>query len=80
MREIFKIIRIDEPDFGCEGLPDGQPLKDEVTIETESGNQYIMHIEDALLYKLELNEGDSFFVGENGDIEKYVPITAENTH
>lgn len=70
MREVFKIIRIDEPDFGCEGLPDGQTLKDEVTIETESGNQYIMHIEDALLYQLELNEGDSFVVGENGDISK----------
>ena len=70
MSEIFKIIRIDEPDFGCEGLPDGQALKDEVTIETQSGTQYIMHIEDALLYELELNEGDSFAVGENGDISK----------
>ncbi len=70
MQEIFKIIRIDEPDFGCEGLPDGQALKDEVTIETQSGSQYIMKIEDALLYEKALNEGDRFTVDENGNITK----------
>ena len=70
MQEIFKIIRIDEPDFGCEGLPDGQALKDEVTIETQSGSQYIMKIEDALLYEKAFNEGDRFTVDENGNITK----------
>ena len=68
--EKYKIIRIDECDYGCEGIPDGQPLKDEVTIETESGNQFIMQIEDALLYKLNLNEGDSFTIDGSGNLSK----------
>ncbi len=70
MSEIYKIIRIDEADFGCEGVPDGQPVKDEVTIETQSGSQFIMQIEDALLYKLDLNEGDSFSIDGEGNISK----------
>lgn len=68
MNELYKIIRIDEPDFGCEGVPEGQPIRDEVTIETADGSQFIMKIEDELLYKLSLNEGDLFRISENGDI------------
>ena len=67
MRPIFKIISIAEADFGCEGVPDGEPIKDEVTIEGEDGKQFIMQIEDALLYERELNEGDRFTIGEDGN-------------
>ena len=70
MAEIFKIIRIDEPDFGCEGLPEGQPLTDEVTIEDMSGHQFLMRIEDAVLYDNDLNEGDHFTINEKGDLIK----------
>lgn len=28
MDNIYTVIRIDEPDFGCEGLPDGAVYKD----------------------------------------------------
>ena len=70
MSEVFKIIRIDEADFGCEGAPDGEPIRDEVTIKTESGAEYIMQIEDALLYSADLNEGDSFSVSEDGSLIK----------
>lgn len=68
--EVYKIIRIDESDHGCEGTPDGEPIKDEVTIETSSGSQFIMQIEDALLYKLGLDEGDSFTIDESGNLSK----------
>ncbi len=64
---VFKIITIAEADFGCEGVPDGQPIKDEVTIEGEDGKQFIMQIEDTLLYERDLNEGDSFTIDENGN-------------
>lgn len=70
MTEIYKIIRIDEADHGCEGIPEGQEVKDEVTIETQSGSQFIMQIEDALLYKQDLNEGDSFSIDNSGNIVK----------
>ncbi len=70
MSEIFKILRIDEADYGCEGVPDGEPVKAEVTIETQSGSQYIMKISDALLYEQNLNEGDSFSIDNNGNMLK----------
>lgn len=64
--DIFKIIRIDEQDHGCEGIPEGQEPKCEVTIEAADGKQFIMQIEDALLYERGLNEGDSFRISEDG--------------
>ncbi|MBQ1388429.1 MAG: hypothetical protein IIY78_02270 [Clostridia bacterium] len=70
MSEIFKIIKIDEADFGCEGVPEGQPIRDSVVIENESHNEFIMQIEDSLLYEKDLNEGDRFTVDENGNIVK----------
>ena len=33
----------------------------------EDGKQFIMQIEDALLYERELNEGDRFTIGEDGN-------------
>lgn len=34
--EVLKIVRIDEPDFGCEGRPDGIPVMDNVYLLDES--------------------------------------------
>ncbi len=36
MDNIYTVIRIDEPDFGCEGLPDGAVYKDIVRIKDSS--------------------------------------------
>ena len=66
----YKIIRIDEPDFGCEGLPDGEILKDDLLVEDEHGNKTILKISDALLYSLALNEGDYCCIDENNNIYK----------
>ena len=71
MTEKYKIIRIDEPDFGCEGLPDGEILTDDVLVEDMNGNRKTVKIGDALLYTLELNEGDYCLIDKNGSISKY---------
>ncbi len=70
MSDIYRIIRIDEQDHGCEGIPEGQPVRDDVVIENENHKEFVMQIEDSLLYEKELNEGDCFTVDENGDIVK----------
>ena len=62
----YKIIRIDEPDFGCEGLPDDDILKDDVLVEDENGVQSVVKISDKLLYHLELNEGDYCLIDYKG--------------
>ena len=42
MDNIYTVIRIDEPDFGCEGLPDGAVYKDIVRIKDLS----LIHISE----------------------------------
>ena len=64
----YKIITIYEPDFGCEGLPDGEILKDDVVVEDETGNRQTIKIGDALLYSLDLNEGDFFTMDDKNNI------------
>ena len=34
MLETFNVLRIDEPDFGCEGRPDGMEAKDNVLLKS----------------------------------------------
>ena len=34
MLETFNVLRIDEPDFGCEGRPDGMEVKDNVLLKS----------------------------------------------
>lgn len=59
-----KIIRIDEPDFGCEGRMDEQIVLDRVTLQTASGEIFETKAEDAWLYTMEINEGDLVEVEE----------------
>ncbi len=70
MADIFKIVKIEEPDFGCEGVPEGELIRDEVTILGQNGKEFIMRVEDKLLYEKDLNEGDSFMIDESGNMVK----------
>ena len=40
MLETFNVLRIDEPDFGCEGRPDGMEVKDNVLLKSNYTGQY----------------------------------------
>ena len=33
--DTYYVTRIEEPDFGCEGRPEGQEIKDKVYLEEE---------------------------------------------
>ena len=59
-----RILRIDEPDFGCEGAPDRQPLTDRVTLLRESGGALRLFMPDNFLYRMGLNVGSSVTLGE----------------
>ena len=59
MLETFKVLRIDEPDFGCEGRPDGMEVKDNVLLKSNyTGQEMTVQEKDARLYELDINEGD----------------------
>lgn len=54
----YKIIKINEPDFGCEGLPEGTVRMDEVYLQDARGETSIVQISDAFLYEMQMDEGD----------------------
>lgn len=58
MIKVYTVKDIEEADFGCEGLPDGQVLKDKVTLTEENGDTIIIEAEDAYLYKENIDVGD----------------------
>ena len=47
---IYTVKDIEEPDFGCEGLMDGQQVIDKVTLIDEKGN--LLYIEAATNHSL----------------------------
>ena len=53
----YKITRIDEADYGCEGRPEGEEAMDSVWLEDENGEVHIVKAADALLYERQLDEG-----------------------
>lgn len=57
----YTIIRIDEPDFGCEGMPEGQQRMDKVLLQDEDGKEIILEIADEELYAKNLVEGDEYW-------------------
>lgn len=67
----YRITRIEEPDFGCEGRPEGQAVMDDVWLEDENGVMKKIQAEDALLYEKDLNEGDQVVFDEEGKLKKY---------
>ena len=54
MLETFNVLRIDEPDFGCEGRPDGMAVKDNVLLKSNyTGEEMTVREKDARLYELD---------------------------
>ena len=70
MLETFNVLRIDEPDFGGAGRPDGMEVKDNVLLKSNyTGQEMTVQEKDARLYELDINEGDKVFLIE-GEMRK----------
>ncbi len=54
---MYKVIEIIEPDFGCEGLPDGEEPMCEVILEADSGKRITVTVPDKELYEKSITEG-----------------------
>lgn len=54
---IYTILEIEEPDFGCEGLPDGAEPMCRVVLQSESGEKRAVQLADALLYARDWDVG-----------------------
>ena len=67
----YYVTRIEEPDFGCEGRPEGQEIKDKVYLEEEiTKEETIIFMEDKLLYERDINEGMKVVIDGDGRLQK----------
>ena len=64
----YKIVEILEPDFGCEGRPDGYVQVDDVVVEDPLGTRHILKMEDTKLYELELDVGSYLEIEKVDDL------------
>ena len=53
----YRILRIDEPDFGCEGRDDGEAAYDEITLVNEQGETCLVRMEEQQVWSMGLDEG-----------------------
>ena len=53
----YRILRIDEPDFGCEGRDDGEAAYDEITLVNEQGETCLVRMEEQQVWNMGLDEG-----------------------
>lgn len=56
------VQKIEEPDYGCEGRPDGKTMLDKVVLMCEDGSLKTIAAEDQYLYEKEINEGDRVYL------------------
>lgn len=67
---MYKVIDIIEPDFGCEGLPDGEEYCVDVVLQNlDKAETITVNVPDAELYKKEINTG-SVVKFENNELLK----------
>lgn len=57
--EIYRVLRIDEQLYGCEELPEGQPVLCDVLLENPAGERRVLPYPDAELTALGIDEDDT---------------------
>ena len=70
MKEYYRVREIEEPDFGCEGWPEEEKIRDLVILEAEDGSEKVVKAEDGFLYQQNIQEGDLVILGEDGSLQK----------
>ena len=59
METTYRVLRIEEQLYGCEELPEGQPVLCDVLLEAADGTQRVLPYPDAELTRLDINEGST---------------------
>lgn len=59
---IYTVKEIIEPDFGCEGFPEGYEPECEVLLADDSGNRITVSIKDKELYQKDIIEGSRVYL------------------
>ena len=67
--ETFRVLRMDEPMYGCEELPEDAPLLCEILLEGPGG-RWVVTCPDALLTQRGIQEGDAVQLLADGTLQK----------
>ena len=51
------IKRIDEPDFGCEGVPDNEVICDKIVFAADDGREEVLNIPETVVWDMKIDEG-----------------------
>lgn len=68
--EVFRVLRIDEQLYGCEELPEGQPVCCDLLLEAANGIRRTLAYPDKELTRLGINEGDLVRLLPGGVLQK----------
>lgn len=69
MSNLYKVVDIEEPDFGCEGLPEHMERMDKVTMKNAENKMQTLNVADKYLYEQSIDVGDMVnYI--NGSIQK----------
>lgn len=63
--ETYRVLRIEEQLYGCEELPEGQPVLCDVLLENAAGEHRVLAYPDAALTAQNINEGDTVFLSNH---------------
>ncbi len=69
MQSAYKVIKIEEDDFGCEDRIDGYKPRVIVYLKSEDHETSIKQV-DQYLYDNDIDVGDKVIIGETGLLEK----------
>ena len=73
----YRVLRIEEQLYGCEELPEGQPVLCDVLLEAADGTQRVLPYPDAELTRLDINEGSTVTHSSGGVMGKELVIENE---
>lgn len=72
-----RVLRIDEQMYGCEELPEGQPVCCDVLLEDEAGARRVLAVPDAALTAQGIEEGCWVRQTAAGMLERAAPPRPE---
>ncbi|MGN0706374.1 MAG: hypothetical protein ACI4JC_00020 [Faecalibacterium sp.] len=67
---IWHVLRIDEQLYGCEELPEGEPVRCDVLLESDDGHRRVLAYPDAELIRLDIWEGSAVRLLADGTLDK----------
>lgn len=67
--DIWRVLRIDEQLYGCEELPEGQPVCCDVLLENAAGERRTAAVPDAVLTARRIAEGSTVRILKNNELE-----------